>query len=62
MGKEDIDAILCYQSKQRTGTNKEKGHGLGMMIVMELLQKINAHLHIESEKDKGITMSIRIPQ
>ena len=44
-----IDHIL------QTIRNREKGSGLGLFLVMELLQKIDTPLTIQSEQRKGST-------
>jgi signal transduction histidine kinase len=42
------------------GTQGEKGSGLGLFLVKELLQKINASLSIESEEGKGSNFIIHL--
>jgi two-component system sensor histidine kinase/response regulator len=44
-----IADILSKQNNSTKGTQGENGSGLGLFLVMELLQKINASLQIESE-------------
>ncbi|RYY68565.1 MAG: tetratricopeptide repeat protein [Chitinophagaceae bacterium] len=58
------DQLLELQTKQQSssaGTAGEKGTGLGLYLVQELLQKINARLEVKSEKGQGSTFSIVIP-
>lgn len=43
------------------GTEKEKGTGLGLMIVREFLQKNNGQLTIESKLGEGSTFSVVLP-
>lgn len=41
--------------------DNKRGHGLGYLIIKDLLKTINAGLDIESEKGKGTTVSISFP-
>jgi len=38
-----------------------KGHGLGYLIIKDLIKMIGAEIVINSEKGKGTIVSIRIP-
>jgi signal transduction histidine kinase len=38
-----------------------KGHGLGYLIIKDLIKMIGAEIVIKSEKGKGTLVSIRIP-
>jgi signal transduction histidine kinase len=53
-----IEQILSNENSSTAGTQGEKGSGLGLFLVKELLQKINAQLKIESEVGKGSSFSI----
>ncbi len=53
-----IDEILSNNSYSRAGTQGEKGSGLGLFLVQELLEKINASLHISSKPGEGSRFSI----
>lgn len=61
MSAEQIKELQNHQQSSSTGTAGEKGTGLGLYLVQELLQKINARLEIKSEKGLGSTFSIVIP-
>ncbi|MCY1720685.1 tetratricopeptide repeat protein [Prolixibacteraceae bacterium Z1-6] len=51
---------ICY--KQHTnGTENEKSTGLGLILVKEFVEKNNGTLSIESETEKGTTVSFTIP-
>ena len=61
MSNEQIKELQAQQQSSSAGTAGEKGTGLGLYLVQELLQKINARLEVSSEKGKGSTFSIVIP-
>ena len=56
--REQIAGILSEKNISTAGTQGEKGSGLGLFLVRELLQKINADLEIESEPGKGSSFMI----
>ena len=60
---EDIHTILKEKEKieSRLGTRKEKGTGLGLIVVKEFIQLNNGQLHIESRPGKGTTFSFSLP-
>jgi signal transduction histidine kinase len=41
--------------------DKRKGHGLGYLIIKDLLKMTEGTLHIQSEKGRGTTISITLP-
>ena len=53
-----IEQLMTNQNETTRGTSGEKGSGLGLFLVKELLEKANEELLIESEKDKGSTFII----
>ncbi|MEP6674652.1 MAG: tetratricopeptide repeat-containing sensor histidine kinase [Ferruginibacter sp.] len=59
--KAQIQQIMSDQNSSSIGTGGEKGTGLGLFLVKQLLQKINATLEIESEEGKGSTFTIKLP-
>ena len=61
MSPEKINQLLSNEAETTAGTAGEKGTGLGIFLVKELLQKINAELLIESMVGKGSTLSIKLP-
>ena len=62
MSKEQIEDLLQNDAESTAGTQGEKGSGLGLFLVKELLQKINAVLLIESEEGKGSSFIIKLEQ
>lgn len=63
MNKEDIDEILSNTERlvSRLGTNKEKGTGLGLVIVREFIAMNNGKLLIESQQGVGTRFIIQFP-
>lgn len=64
MGDEDIRKVFSETEKMdsRLGTNREKGTGLGLIIVKEFIQKNNGQLYIKSENGKGTTFTFTLPK
>lgn len=58
---EQLEQLQSNSTETTKGTGGEKGSGLGLFLVKELLQKINGKLVIESEKDKGSVFTIMLP-
>jgi signal transduction histidine kinase len=61
-----VDMLSALQGEQSTffstpGTAKEKGTGLGLMLVREFIQKNDGELTIASEVGKGSTFSVSLP-
>lgn len=44
-----------------TGTNQEKGTGLGMTLVMDFLEKMNGQMRIESAPGQGTSVYFSLP-
>lgn len=42
-------------------TTKERGTGLGMMISKKIITEYGGHIFLESEKEKGTTVTIELP-
>lgn len=61
MSESQIQSILQKENKSTSGTQKEKGSGLGLFLVIELLEKINATLKIQSQKEKGSVFIVELP-
>ncbi|HEX2963695.1 MAG TPA: sensor histidine kinase [Ignavibacteriales bacterium] len=59
---EKLDKIFMSETVQSTpGTNKEKGTGLGLLLVKEFVQKHNGTISASSEIGKGTTFEITLP-
>jgi signal transduction histidine kinase len=61
ISKEQIDLINDGNNlKVVSGTNDEKGSGLGLLICKEFLEKHSSSLNVHSEKGKGTVFSFRL--
>lgn len=58
--QEQINAILSMSYHSEQGTSGEKGSGLGLFLVRELLEDIHGRLSIRSEVGKGSSFSIHL--
>ncbi len=58
MSPEQVQQLYSNDTGSTPGTAEEKGSGLGIFLVRELLQKINGSLIISSEIDKGSCFTI----
>ena len=57
MSEETIHKIESGISHTSLGTENEKGHGIGLQLVSEFLEKSGSKLHIKSMLGKGSTFS-----
>ena len=57
MSEETIHKIESGISHTSLGTENEKGHGIGLQLVSEFLEKSGSKLHIKSTLGKGSTFS-----
>jgi signal transduction histidine kinase len=61
MGREQLQQLQTNEVETTSGTAGEKGSGLGIFLIKELLQKINGELLVESETGKGSCFTIKLP-
>jgi signal transduction histidine kinase/ligand-binding sensor domain-containing protein len=59
--KEDVAKILNKETFSTTGTQGERGVGLGLSLCHEFIEKNAGQLFINSEPDKGSKFSFTIP-
>lgn len=59
INQEKIQSILKNEISKSIGTSGEKGSSIGLLLVRELVQQINAELIIESEEGVGSTFIIK---
>ncbi len=62
MTREQVQMITGGESFTTSGTDKEKGHGLGMQLVQDFIRKHNSMLSIDTVIDKGTTFSFELPK
>ena len=63
MSKEQLDKVFDEYSRFNESTNRSiEGTGLGLSITQRLVNLMNGILNVESELDKGTTVTIRLPQ
>ncbi|MBK9109584.1 MAG: tetratricopeptide repeat protein [Saprospiraceae bacterium] len=60
MSLDQIERVKSYASKSSKGTHGEKGSGLGIFLISELLRKLNGTLQIESKEGEGSTFTIEL--
>ena len=61
ISSEKINLLLSNEADTTIGTSGEKGTGLGIFLVKELLQKINGELLIKSVVGEGSVFTIKLP-
>jgi signal transduction histidine kinase len=49
------------ESDSTTGTNNERGTGLGLILCKEFVEKNNGKICVESRVNKGITFYVELP-
>lgn len=60
--KEKLHSLFSVDRSSRTlGTSNERGSGLGLMLVKELVQINHGKVSVESELGKGSTFTISLP-
>ena len=63
ISKENIEKLMHKNIKFSTsGTNDEKGTGLGLVLVKELIEKQNGTFEIKSIQGKGSTFTFSLPK
>jgi CheY-like chemotaxis protein len=60
--KEDIEKLFKVDTKFTTdGTTGEKGSGLGLSLVHEIIRKHGGDIWVKSEKGQGTTFTFSVP-
>jgi signal transduction histidine kinase len=58
MTAEQVENLFLIGKKSNTGTNHEKGSGIGLIIAKDFADKINGKINVSSELGKGSEFSI----
>jgi signal transduction histidine kinase len=62
ISKNSIEKLFRIdQSYSTTGTNKETGTGLGLILCKEFVEKNHGKIWVESEEKKGSTFYFTLP-
>ncbi|WP_318312719.1 GAF domain-containing sensor histidine kinase [Flagellimonas crocea] len=61
MSKEKLEDLKNEAIKSNQGTDGEKGYGLGLQLVAEMVNSVNGRLHIDSKKDVGTSIEVEMP-
>jgi len=63
MSQEQLERLFDEYSRFNDETTRSiEGTGLGLAIMKHLVNLMGGHIHVESEKGKGTTVEIRLPQ
>lgn len=62
MTREEVDKISGGVSFTTAGTEREKGHGLGMQLVQDFILKHHSYLRIDSAPNRGTMFSFELPK
>ena len=62
MTREEIEKISGGVSFTTSGTEREKGHGLGMQLVQDFIGKHHSSLRIDSAPNRGTMFSFELPK
>jgi len=60
MPHEKAVTLFNGDAKSTLGTNKEKGSGLGLLLVKEFIERLNGTISVESRANKGTTIKVEI--
>jgi two-component system, sensor histidine kinase and response regulator len=56
------DRLFSGLDKSRSGTGKESGTGIGLMICREFVERQGGEIFVKSREGKGTTISFRLPK
>ena len=60
-GKQLETIFQLQQNKSQEGTQGEKGTGIAMVLVKELMDLVNGKIDIQSQLNQGTTVSLQLP-
>ena len=62
ISKDKIDKLFTFKDKKSTlGTNREKGTGLGLVLVKEFVEMNKGSITFESQEHRGTTVRLVLP-
>ncbi len=61
MDNEIVSQLFKQSGMTMPGTLKERGHGLGLMLCKDFIEKLNGNISVESELGKGTSFFIVLP-
>lgn len=61
ISKEKLQKLTNSDLGEDKGTSGEKGYGLGIRLVTDMVSSIGGKLDITSEEGKGTTATVEIP-
>jgi len=62
MNSLQLAQLLNGTAPSRTGTNHEKGSGLGIVLAMDFMKRMHGELAFESETGRGTTVTLLFPR
>lgn len=62
MTSEQINHLFMASTKSTRGTAQEKGYGIGLKFVYEIITKLGGEIEVESVPEKGSTFTICFPK
>ena len=62
MTREEVEKISGGVPFTTAGTEREKGHGLGMQLVQDFILKHHSYLRIDSAPNRGTMFSFELPK
>ena len=61
MNQKQMDSLFKIDTNMSTtGTEKEKGSGLGLVVCKEFIEKCKGKIWVQSEPEKGTTFSFSL--
>jgi signal transduction histidine kinase len=61
MSEERIDEIMRGRAESEVGTEGERGYGLGLPLVRQLVENEKGTVHLQSKEGEGCRFTVRLP-
>ena len=62
MPPEKVKALFHGSVNSSSGTQSEKGAGIGLMLCYDMLISAGGNIWVESQEGVGTTMTFRVPE